>query len=331
MTELPPTVTFRTGFAASRAAICLSGAMDAIDPTTPYSRVFVRNERAEHVWRHDEHDFLVPSICTWRDPATPSLRVFAALGEDGQVVLMFADPVEERILGAGLHHESSIGYGYLNEIKQIGGHLYACGFSGQVYRRDSAGDWVHMDEGLLQSPDLDGGEYFVQSIDGPHERAIYAAGSVHVPGHPARADFWNGERWTPLTLPPTAGRITRIFVESPTRVWMCGDNGTVLSGNAAEGFRTMTALGNTDLLLSITKFQDVMYVGSNVGLFRFDPERPDAVLRKVETGLQPELADANVVQAVDDVLWSMGPKDIARFDGTVWERFDQPDNPRIGG
>jgi hypothetical protein len=32
---------------------------------------------------------------------------------------------------------------------------------------------------------------------------------------------------------------------------------------------------------------------------------------------------------VDGVLWSIGPKDIARFDGQAWVRIHDPDNPRI--
>ena len=330
MNQIQPVTTFRTACAASRAAVCLSGAIDAFDPTEPYSRLFILNERAPHLWTFNEHDFLIPSLCTWRDPATPDRRVFAALGEDGQVVLLFPELIHERILGAGLHHESAAGYGYLNDIQQIGGHLYACGFSGQVYRRDGPDNWVHVDDGLLQPPEIRGGEYFAQVINGPHEQAIYLAGSINVEGYPARADYWNGDRWSSITLPATAGRITNMFIESPARIWMCGDNGTVLLGNAQDGFRSMTALGNTDLLLSITRFQDAMYVGSNVGLFRFDPDKPGSVLRRVRTGLSPELVDANVAQAADDVLWSIGPKDIARFDGSQWQRFHHPDNPRIG-
>ena len=42
------------------------------------------------------------------------------------------------------------------------------------------------------------------------------------------------------------------------------------------------------------------------------------------------VTDANIVDSYDKVLWSIGPKDIARFDGKKWERIHHPDNPRIG-
>jgi hypothetical protein len=331
MQKLQPTVTFRTGVAGAHFVICLAGAMDAFDPRESYSRVYFLNQRAPNLWTFNEHDFVIPSVCVWKDPATPDRRIFVALSENGQVVLLGPNQVSEAIPDAGLTQTSSRGFGYLNDIQQIGDHLYACGFSGQVYRRTGDNDWEHMDQGLLQQPGMSGGEYFAQVIKGPHESAIYLAGSENLPGHPPRVDFWNGVRWTRLTVPVTAGRITDIHVESEQRIWMCGAKGTLLLGNARDGFRTMNPLGATQLFLSVTKFRDRLYLGSNVGLFQFDPSNQTRAFRKVRTHLQPELLDANVVEAVDDVLWSIGPKDVARFDGAKWERFQHPDNPPIGG
>lgn len=110
---------------------------------------------------------------------------------------------------------------------------------------------------------------------------------------------------------------------------MCGSKGTLLMGNAREGFTTMNPLGAKQLFLSITKFNGLYYLGSNLGLFQFDLEQ-NRVFRKVRTSLRPDLTDTNIVESVDDVLWSMGPKDIARFDGHAWQRFQHPDNPPIG-
>lgn len=329
MDKLAPVATFRTGFAASRSAMCLSGSMDALEPTEPYSRIYIFNERHTNLWTFNEHDFSIPSICLWHDPMPGSLRYFVALSEHGDVVFLRPELVRERIPDAGLNHDLAKGYGYLNDIQQIGEHLYACGFAGQVYRRDGADNWVHMDQGILEPPGQ--GQYFAQVINGPHERAIYLAGCDVTDGFPARADFWDGSRWSRLQLPVTAGRITNIHVESEDRILMCGDNGTLLAGNARSGFQTLGPLGASQLFTSVTKFQDLYYLGSNVGLFQFNPTLATRAFRKVRTRLQPELQDANIAQAVDGVLWSMGTKDLARFDGTRWERFHHPDNPPIGG
>lgn len=331
MNTIQPAATFRTGVAGARFVICLSGAMDAHDPSEPYSRVYTRNERAPALWTFSQHGFLIPSVCVWRDPAAAGRRIFVGLSENGEVAFLGPTPALERIPDAGLLPGFSKGYGYLNDIQQIGGHLYACGHSGQIYRRNGADDWAHMDDGVLQPSGLTGGQYFAETINGPHERAIYVAGSLNTPGNPPRADFWDGRRWRALALPPNAGRITNLFVESEERIWMCGAEGTLLAGNAHEGFRTMNPLGTRQLLLSVTKFRDMLYLGSNVGLLRCDPSGQNAAFRPVRTSLRPEIQDANIVDAVDDVLWSLGPKDIVRYDGATWERFDHPDNPPIRG
>ena len=87
----------------------------------------------------------------------------------------------ERIPGAGLNWEDSVGYGYMTQLRQIGKHLYACGTSGQVYKHTGLYKWVHMDKGILGKP---GDEVFwiPNDINGPHESAIYLAGSISTTG-----------------------------------------------------------------------------------------------------------------------------------------------------
>lgn len=305
--------------------------MDAFDPHEPYSRIYFRNERAPNLWVYNQHDFVIPSVCLAYDPMNPGKRIFVAIGEDGQVVFLGPQQRQEQIADAGLRPPSGKGLGYVSCIRQIGERLYACGYSGQVYRRDDVDDWKHMDQGILQPPAMTDGEYAAQIIDGPDEQAIYLAGAENLRGYPPRADFWNGHEWRGLELPPSAGRITNMHIESDERVWLCGARGTLLLGNAAEGFVAVSPSESVGLISSVTRFRDLIYVGTNQGLYSLDPTQSAPLLEPVHTDLQPELTDANIVQGVDDeVLWSMGPKDIARFDGARWERFHHPDNPRIG-
>lgn len=328
MNKIQPIATFRSGVAGAKFVICLSGAMDAFDPTEPYSRIYFFNEKVTNFWTFNEHDFVIPSVCVWCDPKATQ-RIFVALSEDGQVVFLDANQAQEQIPDAGLHNHLSKGYGYLNDIQQIGDHLYACGFSGQVYKRNVENEWVHIDQGILQQPGMNGGEYFVQVINGLNEKCIYIAGSENLRGYPPRADFWNGEYWSRLELPKSAGRITNIFVESERKIWMCGSKGTILLGNSKDGFLNLNEFEKNYLFLSISKFKEKIYLGSNLGLFTFNPKEPLEGINRVLTGMKPELQDANIVDCVDDVLWSLGVKDIARFNGINWERFQHPDNPAI--
>lgn len=329
MSKIDPVATFRTGCAGTRQVIALSGSMDAFASDDPYSRLYMFNERATHPWTFNEHLFVVPAMCVWQSPSRPGTRFFAALNENGQLVVLGKQTLYEDIADAGLGRPGAAGYGYLIGLKQIGACLYTCGFAGQVLRREDSGGWHHIDQGLLQPVGTGQGGYVVQVVDGSAENDVYIAGAIQERGLPPRADYFDGQDWRRLNLPVGTSRLTCILVESANRVWMGGDNGTLLLGNAATGFRSFGPLGERKLITSVSIFGDKGYVATNAGLFSFDLSNPGGRFVKVRTGLQPEIADANVLHAIDGVLWSFGTKDLARFDGTRWERFHHPDNPPI--
>ena len=110
---------------------------------------------------------------------------------------------------------------------------------------------------------------------------------------------------------------------------MCGSNGTLLLGNADEGFKSLSTVEDNQLFTSVCKYRDLIFLASNVGLYFYDPSQHEQGINRVKTNLTPELQDANIVDSAGEVLWSIGPKDIARFDGKTWTRVDHPDNPPI--
>jgi hypothetical protein len=324
-------ITFSTGFVMNGEAIVLAGAADDLPPFAPFTRIFQLNlTNPPYWWAHDEN---------WR---TCAISYFGTregnfddavvLSEEGDVqYLGDHPPLKERIHSAGVFNDNAQGWGYLADIQQIGEHLYACGYKGQVYKRFGKNDWRHIDVGLLQDPKtIQECRIALSVINGGHENAIYAAGYLHADWLPPKAFFYNGQKWIELQLPEVAERITNMYVESESRIWMCGSNGTLLLGNAQAGFKSLSAVDDNQLFLSICKFQDKIYLGSNLGLFFYDPANHEAGIRKVKTNLRPDLQDANIVDCTSTMLWSIGTKDIARFNGKTWERIQHPDNPRIG-
>lgn len=322
-------MTFRTGMAFTDDVAILVGAADALDTFERFTRTF-SYEADRDYWSHFDDDFRVTSA-SYFGPEFENFDDYVVLSEEGHVRYVGQHaPITEKIPGAGIFSEGAVNWGYVADIQQIGEHLYVCGYRGQVYKRRGPNDWVHMDDGLLQPPGSPRAQNIALSaINGPDKNAIYAVGYRHADWLPPAAFFWNGERWRELELPKVAERLTNLYVESASRIWLCGANGTLLLGNADDGFTSLSTVKDNQIFLSLCKYRDVIFLGSNLGLYAYDPVNHAGGIRKVVTGLDPEIRDANVVDAVDRVLWSIGPKDIVRYDGEKWERVHHPDNPQI--
>ncbi|WP_431261851.1 hypothetical protein ACQ859_16465 [Roseateles chitinivorans] len=328
MTKSAP-VEFINAVALDGESIYISGSLDALPAYSAHVRLFLYDELVDPVWRHHDVDWwsIATAVFVESDEAPWAL---SCLSNEGQVeyIRSSGDPIVESIPGAGVHRSGAVRWGYMSNLKQIGDHLYACGGAGQVYKRLGKDHWVHMDEGVLQAPDVDD-RLLPSAIDGPHEEAIYLVGALAESGYPPRVHFWNGKTWRQLELPEVAERLTCIYVETETRIWLAGANGTLLLGNAEDGFVSLSSVDDNQLFLGVCEYFGKVYLPSNLGLFVYDVDNPQAGIQEVVTGLTPELQDARIIDRASGVLWSVGGKDIAKFDGKVWTRIQHPDNDPI--
>ena len=279
------------------------------------------DETEDPQWDIWESDFPAISIAYEQD--TEGLRGTIALDKDGAAYFL-AEGQDEIIPGAGLYRYDSEGYGYVECIRQIGQSLYVCGYAGQVYQRRGPGDWVHLDDGLLQTELHLQPRISLRSIDGPHERAIYVAGCLVENGLPPFLAYYNGQHWRRLSVPANAEQLTGVYAESAERIWLCGANGTLLLGNAERGFVNLSKDTDNAFFYNITRHQGRLYLSSNLGLFVYNPERPDQGIARVLTGLTPELEGVVSVGCDKHVLWVLAAQDLVRFDGQRWERMEQP-------
>lgn len=240
---------------------------------------------------------------------------------------------------AGVFGEAATGLGYVNRIRAVGDGLYVCGQSRQVWRFEcnggdlAAGRWVDMAGAMRQPPmpdppdDEDAFERWLDDNDaidfvdiaGPSERDLYAVGD--------EAWHWDGTRWARLWL-PTDEPLAAIKVMSAQRIYIVGHNGTVLAGNAREGFRDLSTVDDNQNFTGVEWFADRLFLASNLGLFTLEPIH-DGRIRPHATDLKPDVKDAHMLEAKDGILWSFGFKDLAYFDGRRWTRVDHPDNPPI--
>jgi len=322
-------VEFTAALVIAGDYVYIAAALAGLPAYSPHTRLFLYDGQSQQPWTKHDVSFWTIGLEKIPDESDDEGGwILCALSEEGDVELMSAtaDPALERIPDAGLRGPTSKGYGYLLSLRRIGGHLHACGSAGQVYKRLGPGRWVHMDAGLLQAPNVKA-RLLLQDINGAAEDDIYVVGDIPGPGGPeGRLFHWNGSAWRPVDI-PSVGALNALHVEDRDRVWVCGARGTILRGNHRDGFDDLTTPGSRQLFHAMTVHDGVLYLGSNFGLFQYDPQR--GRVARVRTGLEVEPSYVSTLGQADGVLWGVGPKDIVYFDRRTWTRVQHPDNPKI--
>lgn len=327
-------VYFIDGVAIDGNSLYIATQLESLDPDeTAHTRMstYAPDRQELPFGCHDFPDNIV-SVHAYRVLPEDKHR-FVGLGRHGLVHFRRGGTTPsnrtEQILGAGML-EDALG-GLMTHLREIDGQLWACGQRGQVYRRFAQDDWRHVDQGLFV--DLDPDKFatpgdlaeamvsgpMLECVDGSSESDVYVVGL-----HGFMAHF-DGKQWRKVDL-RTDEHLTWVRCYGPGEVWACGFNGTLIKGNARDGFKEMSSVDDNQTWVCLSKFQDKVYLSAEEGLHVFDGKK----IAPVKTKLKPELQDAWRVDHADGVLWSIGVKDLARFDGKTWERIHHPDNEPIG-
>jgi hypothetical protein len=261
--------------------------------------------RDEEEWGYFDVETVAVSVCVILKPR----RRYFALGRDGVVWSLESggEPLLERIADAGTGRKK---YGYLTQIREIRGEVYACGDSGQVYHRGTAG-WVHMDDGILEQatkeePNCHNG------IDGTGPNDIYVVGEY------GRIFHYNGKKWSDVSF-ETNCHLERVRCVRKDDVYVCGANGTLFKGNR-RGWQLIDT-DTEDYIWDLEMFQGKLYLAVEDRLMVYDGKR----INGVETRLEPDV-DAHRLSSRNGVLWSFGENHMAYFEGTKWTRVIHPDN-----
>jgi hypothetical protein len=325
---MTPDIVLLAAVAVHKDRLYVAAAFSALPPHAEPTRLYLYDARKDPPWSY--HDVGAWTVAVEKHRAAPGNRwTLCALSERGALERAGGGKVEvETIADAGLFRPGAAGYGYLSGLRDVGGTLHACGSGGQVYRRLQPGNWVHLDQTLLQPPGTDD-LLLLRAIDGPALDDLYVGGDLPGPrGREGKLFHWNGERWRPIPIPRVRG-LNAIFVEDREHVWVAGIDGALLVGNHRDGFESLSPQQSAHLFHDVIVHEGAVYLGSSFGLFRYDAERRRAV--RVRTGLPSEPSYIASLDAADGVLWAVGPADILRFDGKTWARIAHPDLPDQGG
>jgi hypothetical protein len=227
------------------------------------------------------------------------------VGEYGEVV----------VAGSGEQHEEAIGdeqtgpraRGSLRGGRVIGGLMHAVGMGRQIYRREARNEWRDL------APDLgateEEGAVGFEGVDG------FGIDELYCVGWKGEIHSFDGREWHRAGS-PTNLILTDVCCAGDGRVYACGQAGTLVRGRGEQWEQIDT--GGLELdLWGVRWFDGALYFTSMSELFRLS----DGELERVETG-DVAIGTCYGLSVTDEVLWSIGAKDLVAFDGTVWSRID---------
>ena len=258
--------------------------------------------------------------------------------------------IHEIIPESGISREDSKNYGRLTKIRQIGENLYACGAGGQIYVHSDINKWKHLTQNLLSSPEKEIShiksapdtadprflDWLQDTINNPPSREIiindvkgFNSKEIYLCGEEDTRPFlgyWDGSDIREMEPPITEGALTGIYLENKRNIWICGREGLLLLGNVNDGWKKLELSTQLNLFHEITPYRDRLVLVSSVrpgGLYELNSENmefkkfaPSPPLSRDETLF--------FAQAIDDVLWVVGMKNIFRYDGVEWEKIIPP-------
>jgi ribosomal protein L37AE/L43A len=315
--KISNSVSFIDGCVIERDFIYVASILDDVNPRESiHSRMSVYDEQSTKEWKWFYHDLNcnIISVCV-KKRTDHEERKLCALSNEGEVEIFSAKDgtsILEKIPEAGLRLGN---LGYVTQIREIGKALYVCGANDQVYRKNS-GIWESLSSApLMHRSALDNEYSILTSIDGVDENDIYVCGLG------GRIYHFDGKKWKKIEA-EIDENLNCVRCVSAEEIWICGNNGAVLKGNAKDGFNDVSGVNDNDIFWSVAKFNQKIYLATTTKLYVYDGKN----ITHVISSLKPELETFHL-DVADDVLWSFGTKDITFFDGVTWTRIDHPDNP----
>ncbi|MFJ1520286.1 hypothetical protein ACG59Z_10425 [Acinetobacter sp. ABJ_C1_1] len=322
MTQIS-SVTFNAACAISDDMVYVASSLDNFDDNQQFSRLFMYDYTEENGggWYYHDVNFIVVDVCFYNVENNNKLIALSDEGEieefDGEVSNF------KNIDGAGLNQEWSKDRGYLSTIKFQNNKLFACGYDGQVYINEFK--WFDLSNGLKSSNNqiLD-----FESLENEDDISVidiceisgnyFCVGRIGDNGLIANYD---GKRWNILKK-VTPATLYSIIPKKDGKLIACGTYGNLIEINQDTTLNRKTNLSIKDDFYSLTEFNDILYIGSACGLYKFYENE----ITKVNIH---EEIDNNLVFKVDsteNTLWIFTNKLIGRYDGNFWKIFDHPDN-----
>ena len=190
-------------------------------------------------------------------------------------------------------------------IRKIGDQVFAAGVDRAVYAR-AGGTWRSLSTENLMDADR---PTAIQGIDGFNPTDVYTAGWD--------GELWHfdGKTWTQLQSPTNI--ILNDIAAGPDTCVAVGLAGQIVSGEG-DNWEMIEHTETEDDFWSVRYFDGAFYLSSLSGIFQLkDGEL--SMFRHIDD----EMRTAYALTVGPSGLWSIGPQDIALFDGTDWRTIAQ--------
>ena len=232
------------------------------------------------------------------------------LGRYGEALVFSDAGSRSEVIAPGL--DGPAGLGVLRDIRVIGQHVYACGMSRQVYKRECeddvlSGNWSRVDEGCVL-PAPSGEVVGFTSLDGFEENEIYAAG-------------WRGELWqfdgsTWSSIPSiTDAKLERLICAPDGSVYIAGQAGVLIRGRG-DRWELIDQDATNDQFWGMDWYEDRLWLATGKGLYVLDKEME---LLKIDSDSFGEDPTFGHLTSAGRRIWSVGTHHVfVSKDGDSW-------------
>ncbi|TPK63776.1 hypothetical protein FJ546_13735 [Mesorhizobium sp. B2-4-19] len=332
--------------ACAISARCFCIALSELHFDDPLSIVLIWEEGLQQPWSRIDIQRNVYSITVGRFDED-SEPCFVAMSDEGDVYFLDdRDNRREKIPGAGIHSEDAVGLGSLHVIRNLSGRLVAAGQNAQVYERKGPDDWQRLFD---QRPTTETpGDMIDFSTITENNKSGLLLGGVLRPGYQRKEDAiaalkagnsklyaqlvvrnrrvnagclysLHDEHWRNIDL-PTNSIVRDLISFAGQQIFLAADGGLLLEIRGDDEVGELSAGTTTEPMLSLTNFQNTLFVASRSKIFQREGDDLAEVLRDVP----PEFKATVRLQGVGHMLWLFDSIGVARFDGTNWTEIEIP-------
>lgn len=305
MNKNSPNVYFVGGFARQDNVVGILAYLSELEDTDAEHTRFYMYRPSDDYWAHKEVDHEIVSLAYKEISDSIAWYLLSKRGVVITITSKGITQIELKTAGTGKKR-----YGYVSQIREIGGELYICGMCRQVYKKKNR-NWVQIADSILAP--IDSVDFSFESIDGSGYDNIYAVGWQGEIFH------YNGEKWSKCDSPTNLDLNSVRCIDKET-TYICGNNGLFLYGYGSNWNVIQDDEFDEDLW-SVEIHKGTPYVAHRDGISKFDGSK----LIRVDTKIKPG-PDSGVLHANNQILWSFGNNDLSFYNGKKWKRVICPDN-----